>query len=192
MAAGFITIHAIESISLSIPQRPYVNQITQTQDAFKQFSSSIVLPYKNAGYHSMALYGGSMTWRDLEGFFKVQGFDDILGEGNVVVEEKDRHSWGINDNKLFELIEKQLFNEDIKVPKFIYAISTQNHPPYKVPNDYKALPLNQLYCLDNPKDLILQGDYGRKYWDYLSFSFNFKKASFKSSYLFGAIGNTPE
>ncbi len=141
LAAGFITIHAIESISLSIPQRPYVNQITQTQDAFKQFSSSIVLPYKNAGYHSMALYGGSMTWRDLEGFFKVQGFDDILGEGNVVVEEKDRHSWGINDNKLFELIEKQLFNEDIKVPKFIYAISTQNHPPYKVPNDYKALPL---------------------------------------------------
>ena len=39
--------------------------------------------------------------------------------------------------------------------------------------DYKALPLSQLYCLDNPKDLILQGDYGRKYWDYLSFSFNF-------------------
>ena len=40
-------------------------------------------------------------------------------------------------------------------------------------DDYKALPLNQLYCLDNPKDLILQGDYGRKYWDYLSFNFNF-------------------
>ena len=141
LPAGFITIHAIESISLSIPQRPYVNQITQTQDAFKQFSTSIILPYKNAGYHTLALYGGSMTWRDLEGFFKAQGFDDIVGEGNVVVEAKDRHSWGINDDKFFELIEKQLSDKTINAPKFIYAISTQNHPPYKVSKDYKALSL---------------------------------------------------
>ena len=141
LAAGFITIHAIESITLGIPQRPYVNQITQTQDAFCQFPSSMVLPYKKAGYRSMALYGGSMTWRDLEGFFKVQGFDDIIGEGNVRVEAKDRHSWGINDDKLFELLEKQLFDEDIKEPKFIYAITTQTHPPYKVSDEYKALPL---------------------------------------------------
>jgi phosphoglycerol transferase MdoB-like AlkP superfamily enzyme len=141
LAAGFITIHAIESITLGIPQRPYVNQITQTQDAFCQFSSSMVLPYKKAGYRSAALYGGSMTWRDLEGFFKVQGFDDIIGEGNIHVEAKDRHSWGINDDKLFELVEKQLFDEDIKEPKFIFAMTTQTHPPYKIPDDYNALPL---------------------------------------------------
>lgn len=141
LPAGFITIHAIESISLGIPQRPYVDQITQTQKAFCQFSSSVVLPYKNAGYYSIALYGGSMTWRDLEGFFKAQGFDYIVGEGNVEVDAKDRHSWGINDDKFFELIEKQLFDENIKGPKFIYAMSTQTHPPYKVSSDYKALPL---------------------------------------------------
>ncbi len=141
LAAGFITIHGIESITLGIPQRPYVNQITQTQDAFCQFTSSMALPYKKAGYRSMALYGGSMTWRDLEGFFKVQGFDDIIGEGNVHVEAKDRHSWGINDDKLFDLLENQLFDEDITEPKFIFAMTTQTHPPYKVAEDYKALPL---------------------------------------------------
>lgn len=141
LAAGFITIHAIESITLGIPQRPYVNQITQTQDAFCQFTSSMVLPYKKAGYHSSALYGGSMTWRDLEGFFKVQGFDDIIGEGNIHVEAKDRHSWGINDDKLFELVEKQLFDEDVKEPKFIFAMTTQTHPPYKIADDYQSLPL---------------------------------------------------
>lgn len=141
LAAGFITIHAIESITLGIPQRPYVNQITQTQDAFCQFASSMVLPYKKAGYRSTALYGGSMTWRDLEGFFKVQGFDDIIGEGSVHVDAKDRHSWGINDDKLFELVEKHLFDEDVTEPKFIYAITTQTHPPYKVSEDYKPLPL---------------------------------------------------
>lgn len=141
LAAGFITIHAIESISLNIPQRPFVNQITQSKDAFKQFSSSIVLPYKKAGYRSTALYGGSMTWRDLEGFFKVQGFDEIIGEGNVIADAKDRHSWGINDDKLFELLRQQLFDENEDVPKFIFAISTQTHPPYKISPDYKALPL---------------------------------------------------
>lgn len=141
LASGVITIHAIESISLNIPQRPFVNQITQSNDAFKVFSSSMVLPYKKAGYHSTALYGGSMTWRDLEGFFKVQGFDDIIGEGNVVADLKDRHSWGINDDKLFELLRKQLFDENENKPKFIFAISTQTHPPYKISPDYKSLPL---------------------------------------------------
>ncbi len=141
LAAGFITIHAIESISLNIPQRPFVNQITQSQSAYKLFKSSMVLPYKNAGYRTSALYGGSMTWRDLEGFFKAQGFDDILGEGNIKADAKDRHSWGINDDKLFELVRKQLFDENIKEPKFIFALTTQTHPPYKIASEYEALPL---------------------------------------------------
>lgn len=141
LASGVITIHAIESISLNIPQRPFVNQITQSKDAFKLFPSSMVLPYKKAGYHSTALYGGSMTWRDLEGFFKAQGFDDIIGEGNIIADSKDRHSWGINDDKLFELVREQLFDENKDVPKFIFAISTQTHPPYKISEDYEALPL---------------------------------------------------
>ena len=138
IAAGFITIHAIESVTLNIPQRPFVNQITQSQAAYKQQAGSMVLPYKNAGYRTSALYGGSMTWRDLEGFFKAQGFDDILGEGNIKTEAKDRHSWGINDDKLFE---EQLFNEEIKEPKFIFAMTTQTHPPYKVAPEYEPLPL---------------------------------------------------
>ena len=141
LPAGFITIHAIESITLGIPQRPYVNQITQTQDAFCQFTSSMVLPYKKSGYFSTAMYGGSMTWRDLEGFFKIQGFDEIVGEGNVHADAKDRHSWGINDDKLYELVKNKLFDEDIEKPQFICAITTQTHPPYKIPDDYEALPL---------------------------------------------------
>ena len=141
LAAGFITIHAIESITLNIPQRPFVNQITQSQDAYKMFAGSMARPYKNAGYRASALYGGSMTWRDLEGFFKAQGFDDIIGEGNIKAEAKDRHSWGINDDKLFELIRNQLFNDEIQEPKFIFAITTQTHPPYKVSPEYEPLPL---------------------------------------------------
>lgn len=155
LPAGFITIHGIESIILNIPQRPFVNQITQTKDAFKLFPNSAVLPYKNAGYDSIALYGGSMTWRDLESFFKVQGFDEIVGEGNIKVKAKDRHAWGINDAQFFELLKEKLEDKSSNKPKFIFAMSTGTHPPYKRPDGYKPLPLEipqQIKAMMSSKD----------------------------------------
>lgn len=141
LPAGFITIHGIESIVLNIPQRPLSNQITQTPDSFKCFASSAALPYKNAGYDTIALYGGSMTWRDLESFFKVQGFEEVIGEGNIDAKPQDRHEWGINDDKFFELIRRYLSDKTDGRPKFIFAMSTGTHPPYKKPEKYIPLTL---------------------------------------------------
>ncbi|MDD5021969.1 MAG: sulfatase-like hydrolase/transferase [Endomicrobiaceae bacterium] len=156
LPAGFITIHAIESIILNVPQRPFSNQITQTPYSFKYFPSSAVIPYKKAGYDTIALYGGSMTWRDLESFFKSQGFDEIIGEGNVKVKAKDRHAWGINDDQFFKLLKKYLFDGHRAKQKFIYAMSTGTHPPYKRPKGYMPLPLeipNNIQKMMSVKDL---------------------------------------
>ncbi len=38
---------------------------------------------------------------------------------------------------------------------------------------FETLSLNNLYCLENPEEIILDGDYGRSYWNYLTFNFNF-------------------
>ena len=141
LPSGSISIQAVETTILNIPQRPLVNQITQTQNATKKYISSAVLPYKKAGYEIVSIYGGSMTWRDLEGFFKTQGFDKILSEGNVQLGKKDKHAWGISDKQFFKMIEEELFDESTEKPKFIYAMSTGAHPPYKTPADYKPLPL---------------------------------------------------
>ena len=156
LAAGFITIHALESISLNIPQRPFSNQITQTETALKCFTSSFVTPYKNAGYKSTFIYGGSLTWRDLESFYKICGFDRTIGEGNIAVSQADRHSWGINDDKFFELIKEQLFNNKDGKPQFIFAMSTGTHPPYKIPPKYTPVPLEipqQIKDMMSSKDL---------------------------------------
>jgi len=155
LPAGFITIHGIESIILNIPQRPLSNQITQTPDAFKCFSSSAALPYKKAGYDTIALYGGSMTWRDLESFFKVQGFEDVIGEGNIDAKPQDRHEWGINDDKFFELIRRYLSEKTDGRPKFIFAMSTGTHPPYKKPAQYVPL---SLQIPDNIKKMMSSKD----------------------------------
>ena len=52
-----------------------------------------------------------MTWRDLEGFFKAQGFDKILSEGNVQLSHKEKHAWGISDKQFFKMLEEELFDD---------------------------------------------------------------------------------
>lgn len=141
LPAGILTIHAVESIILNIPPRPITNHITQSPYSFKCFPGSAVLPYRKAGYNTIALYGGSMTWRDLESFFKYQGFAEIIGEGDVNILPKDRHLWGMNDNCFFELLKKSLVTGNDGRSKFIYAISTGTHDPYKKLKGYSPLSL---------------------------------------------------
>ncbi|MDR1522806.1 MAG: sulfatase-like hydrolase/transferase [Endomicrobium sp.] len=139
LSAGKITVHALESTILNMPQRPFSLQITQTSKAFKQFSSSIVLPYKKANYFTKAIYGGSLAWRDINNFLKAQGFDEVYGEGSI--KNEFRHQWGINDAQFFELILRELKNSNGQ-PMFIYAMSTATHPPYETPPYYKPLNIN--------------------------------------------------
>jgi phosphoglycerol transferase MdoB-like AlkP superfamily enzyme len=137
LPAGVITIHCLESTILNIPQRPFSLQVTQSPKAYKQFQSSLVLPYKKSGYVTKAVYGGSLAWRGLEDFLKAQGFDEIYGEGSI--KNEYRHEWGINDAQFFEIVLRELKNND--KPKFIYAMSTATHPPYEIPPYYTPLKL---------------------------------------------------
>jgi len=139
LAAGRITIHCLESTILNMPQRPHALQITQSPSAYNKYSSAAALPYKNSGYATKAVYGGSLVWRGIENFFKTQGFDYTYGEGSI--KNEYRHEWGINDAQFFEIILREL-QETPNRPKFIYAMSTGTHPPYEIPPFYKPLPLN--------------------------------------------------
>lgn len=137
LPAGVITIHCLESTILNMPQRPFSIQVTQSPKAYKHFSSSLILPYKKSGYVTKAVYGGSLAWRALEDFLKAQGFDEIYGEGSI--KNEHRHEWGINDAQFFEIVLRELKNNN--KPQFIYAMSTATHPPYKTPPYYKPLKL---------------------------------------------------
>ncbi|MDR2192628.1 MAG: LTA synthase family protein [Endomicrobium sp.] len=138
LAAGKITINALESTILNMPQRPFGLQITQSPKAFYAYPSSVALPYKKAGYLTKAVYGGSLSWRGLETFLKAQGFDKLYGEGSI--KNEYRHQWGINDKQFFEMLLREL-KADPQKPKFIYALSTATHPPYETPPYFKPLPL---------------------------------------------------
>ncbi|MDR1474103.1 MAG: sulfatase-like hydrolase/transferase [Endomicrobium sp.] len=143
LSSGVITIHCLESTILNMPQRPFSLQVTQSPKAYTKFSSSLALPYKRSDYITKAVYGGSLAWRGIGDFLKTQGFDEIYGEGSI--KNEYRHEWGINDAQFFEIVLRELKNNN--TPKFIYAMSTATHPPYEVPPYYK--PLN----LKIPKDI---------------------------------------
>ena len=54
------------------------------------------------------------------------------------------------------------------------SITTCDKININILKDYfHTLSLENLYCLENPDELILEGDFGRSYWNYLTFRFNF-------------------
>ncbi|MDR2066597.1 MAG: sulfatase-like hydrolase/transferase [Endomicrobium sp.] len=174
LSAGKITVHALESTVLNMPQRPFSLQVTQTSKAFKQFSSSMVLPYKKVNYLTKAVYGGSLSWRNIDNFLKAQGFDEVYGEGSI--KNEYRHQWGINDAQFFELVLRELKNSS-GCPTFIYAMSTATHPPYQTPPYYKPLNINI------PEDILhmMPGEtkYGAKIFETYQFA-NREAAKFLS------------
>jgi phosphoglycerol transferase MdoB-like AlkP superfamily enzyme len=74
------------------------------------------------------------------------GFDKVYGEKGM---NKGYYGneWGIYDEFLFDYIYKTMESNEER--KFIYAVSTTNHPPYSLPDNYKPKPLNPPADLQN-------------------------------------------
>lgn len=133
------TIGSLETVLLSIPKRPQAKAVTQSRYAFNTYQSGAAIPYKKTGYDTVFLYGGNMGWRNVLTFVPRLGFDTIEGEG-AMDSKYLRNQWGVYDEYLFDYIYKKLSNNNSK-SKFIFALSTSNHPPYSLPPSYKQLPL---------------------------------------------------
>lgn len=144
ISEGDGTISSLQALLLNIPHRP--SSFAFSQSIYKQttFTYSPAFLYKDQGYETSFVYGGDLTWRSLGQFVKHQGYDNVEGKINIfnhlenINKEKDEyfHPWGIFDEYLYSHILKKLENSDKK--QFIVALSTNNHPPYNVPNTYKS------------------------------------------------------
>ncbi len=133
------TIGSIEAVLLNIPKRPQSKAISQSTYAYKSYPSGMALPYKNAGYDTIFLYGGSIGWRNLDEFVPRLGFDTASGK-EAMDPAYLENQWGVYDEFLFDHIYKKLSSETGR-PKFIFAMTTSNHPPYSLPPTYTPLPI---------------------------------------------------
>ncbi len=143
ISEGDGTIASLESLLLNIPYRPYSFPFSQSNMAQTSFDFTPAFLYNNANYNTSFIYGGDLTWRDLGKFVKYQGYKNIEGKQDIysslnkTKEENEYfHPWGIYDEYLYEHILKKL--ENSKEKEMILALSTNNHPPYNIPNDYKS------------------------------------------------------
>jgi len=66
------------------------------------------------------------------------GFDKVYGEKGMN-QGYYGNEWGIYDEFLFDYLWKTLESDENR--KFIYVITTTNHPPYSLPESYEAKPL---------------------------------------------------
>jgi phosphoglycerol transferase MdoB-like AlkP superfamily enzyme len=149
------TIGSLECIITNLVRLPSSIYLAQSKYAYKKCAFAGPVPYKKKGYETTFIYGGNIGWRNVGTFMPNLGFDNVLGEGSMD-KNYSRNQWGVYDEHLFDYVFEVLSRNEKQ--KFIYVMTTSNHPPYSLPGDYKKLPLNVPKNLD--KNII-----GRKIAD---------------------------
>lgn len=132
---------SLEGILFDTPISP----LTQSRYGYHQYSTSVVLPYERAGYHTVFLTSGSVQWRNLDDALRRQGFDEVLGE-NAIRErfpEARGSTWGLYDEWMFRYGEALLREAEVNGETLMLVmLSITNHPPYRTPEHYDPAPLD--------------------------------------------------
>ncbi|MDK9762862.1 sulfatase-like hydrolase/transferase [Vibrio sp. D420a] len=110
-----------------------------------ELPSSAVLPYKQAGYDVVFIYGGNSMWRNLANYLPRQGFDTVYDENSIIKAfpeaKKEADTWGVPDEFIFKFARKLLDEAD--KPQMIYIMTVTNHSPFRAPSDYQAKPVRE-------------------------------------------------
>jgi phosphoglycerol transferase MdoB-like AlkP superfamily enzyme len=135
------TIVSLEPVLLNITARPASTSFAQSKYINTSFRQASARVYQNAGYETTFVYGGDLSWRNIGSFALKQGFDSVAGKGTIANAlgkniAEISHDWGVFDGYLYQYIEQKLAKAT--KPQFIFVLTTNNHPPYKIPADYKS------------------------------------------------------
>jgi len=135
------TVVSLEPTLLNITARPKSTSFAQGEYLNTAFSQASARVYQKAGYETSFVYGGNLSWRSVGNFMSKQGFDHVYGRMSIAKAlgkdaEKISHDWGVFDEYLYAFVEKKL--KEAKKPQFIYVLTTNNHPPYTIPKEYKS------------------------------------------------------
>lgn len=149
---------SLESILLSTPITP----LTQGRYGQIAYLTAAARPFKEAGYHTLFIYGGSARWRAMNRAFIHQGFDEVLDLANIQQQFPNTtiNANGAHDQYLYGLIQSRLAAAEAEhQPLMVFMLTTSNHTPYTAemtPADYQAAPLPLARFADtqvNPADL---------------------------------------
>ena len=130
------TQQSVEGIITNIAISPSGESRFNSKYRYINYSQTGHKPYKQKGYKTYFVYGGNLSWRNIGRGMDNFGFDKVIG--SVGLDENYFYNeWGVYDEFLFDYVYKIL--ENGKNSKFIYAVTTTNHPPYSLPSNYKNI-----------------------------------------------------
>jgi len=135
------TIVSLEPTLLNITARPNSTSIGQSKYQYTSFSQAAAKVYEKAGYETTFVYGGDLKWRNVGKFMSKQGFQTQVGKMDIassldINPQTSSHDWGLFDQYSYDYVIKLLKNS--KKPQFIFLLTTNNHPPFKIPKSYKS------------------------------------------------------
>lgn len=128
---------SLEGLLLDTPITP----LTQSRYGYHAYSTAVALPYRQAGYRTVFLTAGPASWRRLDVALRQQGFDEVLGESAIRERfpEATANTWGLDDEWMFRYGRELLAQADAQgQPVMLVMLSVTNHPPYRIPEHYKA------------------------------------------------------
>ncbi|MBC8211018.1 MAG: LTA synthase family protein [Gammaproteobacteria bacterium] len=145
LANQYATNPSIETLLLNSPVTPLSQSIANKT----RFRLSSTLPYKQNNYATQFLSGGYSSWRNHNNFWLLQGFDQYIGrsqiESHFKVDASD-NPWGVYDQYVFDYLKKSLLEAEAGGKSlFSFVLTTNNHPPIRLPKSYRrpALDLTQ-------------------------------------------------
>lgn len=135
------THSTLEALLLNSPLTP----LTQGKYGFMNFSAAAPRPFKERGYRTVFIYGGSNVWRAVGRAMKHQDFDEVYDMGDIMARYPDaqRTVWGVYDEYLFRFAYDLLQHADAEGQKLLlFLVTTTNHPPHSIPSHFHPLPLD--------------------------------------------------
>ena len=119
--------NTMNSLGSIISGLPYMGvNISLLKGAGESEITSIFRQFKELGYETSFFYGGLSSWQNIGKFVKTQGVDHLYTSLDID-DNNSKNIWGVNDDKLFELVTKSL--KDRK-KSFSIVMTTSYHPPF--------------------------------------------------------------
>ena len=135
------TLVSLEPLLLNITARPNSTAFAQGTFLNTEFIQASARVYEEVGYETSFVYGGDLSWRNIGNFMLKQGFMNVEGKTSITKKlnnglETTSHDWGVFDEYLYQYVEQKLATATS--PQFIFVLTTNNHPPYTIPENYKS------------------------------------------------------
>ncbi|AKL97757.1 LTA synthase family protein [Endomicrobium proavitum] len=185
------TQESVEGIITNVAIRPLGLSRFQSKYQYVHYDSDGHKPYKQKGYQTVFLYGGNTGWRNIGNYMANSSFDKVIGAAGMDASYSS-NEWGVYDEYLFDKLYKILDNGQNQ--KFIYALTTTNHPPYSLPDNYTLVNLNIPKELDERiigRDLALKRFQSYRYANEMlgRFLTKFKNSKYAQNTIIAVVGD---